>query len=54
MPLSKPEHAAKYIQPLMAAMDANQINTPLRKAHFLAQLGHESASMAYAMVLGHA
>jgi putative chitinase len=48
MPLSKPEHAAKYIQPLMAAMDANQINTPLRKAHFLAQLGHESASMAYA------
>ncbi|HET6844077.1 MAG TPA: glycoside hydrolase family 19 protein [Candidatus Angelobacter sp.] len=47
MPLSTTQQAAKYIQPLMAAMDANQINTPLRKAHFLAQLGHESASMIY-------
>ncbi len=47
MPLSTAELAAKYFQPLMAAMNTNQINTPLRQAHFLAQLGHESASMVY-------
>jgi len=47
MPLSTPEHATRFMQPLIAAMDANLINTPLRKAHFLAQLGHESASMIY-------
>jgi putative chitinase len=40
--------ANKYFGPLTDAMNANQINTPLRQAHFLAQLGHESASMMFA------
>jgi hypothetical protein len=38
----KPEYERK-----VAAISANQINTPLRQAHFLAQLGHESGSLDY-------
>jgi putative chitinase len=47
MPLSTMDLASKYFGPLVAAMKASQINTPLRMAHFLAQLGHESASMVF-------
>jgi putative chitinase len=47
MPLSTDVLAGKYLDPLVAAMNANEINTPLRQAHFLAQLGHESLSMVY-------
>jgi len=34
--------AAQWISALTHAMERYQINTPLRQAHFLAQIGHES------------
>jgi putative chitinase len=37
----------KYFQPLNSGMPTNNINTPLRMAHFLAQLGHESGALRY-------
>ena len=37
----------RYFQPLVRMMAANQINTGLRMAHFLAQLGHESGDLRF-------
>jgi putative chitinase len=51
MPLSTDAQANTYFDPLVTAMTANAINTPLRQVHFLAQLGHESASMIYTQEL---
>lgn len=47
MPLSSRDRAVMFTAPLVASMNANQVNTPIRQAHFLAQLGHESGSLIY-------
>lgn len=41
------QRAWTFIGPLNAAMAEYEINTPLRKAAFLAQVGHESGQLRY-------
>ena len=41
------DRATSWLPWLTEAMDAYQINTPLRQAAFLAQVGHESGSLKY-------
>lgn len=40
-------NAANFIEPLNAAMDEFEINTPERQAAFIAQVGHESGQFRY-------
>lgn len=44
--------AQKWADALTAAMAAGQINTRMRSAAFLAQIGHESGSLVYSKELG--
>jgi putative chitinase len=41
------ERAGKWVDPLNAAMARYGIDTPLRQAAFLAQVGHESGRLVY-------
>ena len=41
------DRAAKWIDPINAAMDRYDINTPERQSAFLAQAGHESGRLIY-------
>lgn len=47
MPTAKTSQITLYAAPLWTGMQARAINTPLRQAHFLAQLGHESGAFSY-------
>lgn len=38
---------ARFFAPMLAAMQSASIDTALRQAHFLAQVGHESAELHY-------
>lgn len=44
--------AQKWAPALTLAMESGQINTRLRQANFLAQIGHESGSLVYVKELG--
>lgn len=48
MPRALPAKIDLYYEPLVAAMKKYDIASPLRMAHFIAQIGHETASFRYA------
>jgi predicted chitinase len=47
MPQATSTAITRYLNPLITGMRDNGINTHLRMAHFLAQLGHESGDMRF-------
>lgn len=47
LPSAKDENVDKYLAPLNAALAKYAINTPLRIAHFIAQVAQESGSFKY-------
>jgi putative chitinase len=47
MPNASAGNITRYFQALVNMMAKSQINTPLRIAHFLAQVGHESGDLIY-------
>lgn len=51
MPSARESDIAKYFPVLLPTMLANEINTGLRQAHFLAQIGHESGALQFSQEL---
>jgi putative chitinase len=49
MPNALQENIEKYLDPLNKKMPVFDINTPLRTAHFIAQVAHESGSFRYSV-----
>lgn len=47
MPKASEKNILKYLEPLNTQMVKFEINSPLRVAHFIAQLAHESGSFQY-------
>jgi putative chitinase len=47
LPSAKDENIDKYLAPLNQALAQHSINTPLRIAHFIAQVAQESGSLKY-------
>jgi putative chitinase len=47
LPFALTANIKKFLTPLNLAMDKYEINTPKRRAAFLAQLAHESGSLKY-------
>ena len=47
MPRALPKKIDRCYEPLVTGMKKYKINTPLRAAHFIAQIGHETASLLY-------
>ncbi len=47
LPLATPRRIETYFEPIVRAMSSYGLTSSLQIAHFLAQIGHESASLLY-------
>jgi putative chitinase len=47
IPRAREEDITKFFPPMLPALLSYAVNTPLRQAHFLAQIGHESGALRF-------